>query len=441
MKLETAKSLLLIILIGTSLVLTFGMWNYRAEYDPINENGSVDREDLGGTEKEVSDIIKPIDIIFKESGDYFSYKNPENTAGLYESIQQWMITDLQVGSVDDTEEVNQEVEVIFPNTVPLSILEEALNFEETLSSMANFPVNRFVIDFEEDVRQLRIQFISENNEAVEGVIHTAASYDDLLNRFKQLETEDFEELELITDTARDIYLPVKTKTISSYQYTFNEISSGKIRNVLFPNLNVVSVSESSGNIMYRTDNSQLRIAGYGMRYINVSESMESIETNVLYESMKDINEYSGFTGDFRLDNLTEDSVTYRLYHFNYPVMNTSYTDLATIYQEWNNQRNQLSEYNRSLIHLHTQVNSSAKKLWSSKEVIQSIENNENINMENIEDIRIGYRLTIESDDNNDDYVSLEPAWYYRINHNWSTVPNQHLDKSNNLDASTIEGRN
>ncbi|GIO23948.1 YycH family regulatory protein [Oceanobacillus sp. J11TS1] len=432
MKLETAKSLLLIVLIGTSLILTFGMWNYRAEYEPLNNEGSIDQVDLGGEQKDVSDVVMPNDIIFKMNGQYFGHVDPMDKVQFFGEMQQWEITGIQNSNIAEEKESDAEVEVIFPTEIPLSLFGDILNMDDSFAHSANFYVDRFYIDLQEDNQLLRIRFVERGGEnVVEGVIRSVTNYDALLSIFNDLTDDKYEEMKLLTDTARNIYIPVKPKTMTSYTYTFDTMDAVKIRNIMFSNPNLVSVSESApGSIMYRTDNRQLNISGHGMRFINVAEpNNEPTEISILQRSLDNINEYSGFTDDYRLDSFSEESIAYRLYHFQYPVVNNSYMDLSTIYQEWHN--DQLSEYNRSLISLRMIINTSTKKLRNSDEIIASIQRNEN--QSDIRDVQIGYRLTIESDDNGEDYILLEPNWYQRINNSWSTVPDQ------NADTQSLEG--
>ncbi|MFD1066633.1 YycH family regulatory protein [Oceanobacillus locisalsi] len=433
MKLETAKSLLLIILISTSLVLTFGMWNYRPEYEPLSDVDSVDKEDLGGDIMQASDVMQPTDVVFKMNGQYFGYTDPVDSTQFFEEMQQWELTNIRSSDIEEDRESGAEVEIIFPTDVPLSVFDNILNTNSSLTDITNFYTDRFYIDLEEDEESLHVQFVSsEGDQIVEADIPSMSNFDRLLTIFGELDEEEYEEQHLMTETDKDIYIPTGQKTLTSYSYTFDTIPAGDIRNIMFSNPNLVNVSESeSGSIMYRTDNRQINIAGHGMRFIDVAErNNEPTDKSVLQQSLEDINDHAGFTDDYRLENFTDDSVSYRLFHFQYPVINNSNPDLSLIYQQWQN--DQLSEYNRSLISLETVANTSSTKLRDSGEVMESIWQNDNV--EDIQDIQIAYHLTIESDDNGEDYVLLEPDWYQRINNNWSPVPEQNTDAQQNTEG-------
>ncbi len=70
----------------------------------------------------------------------------------------------------------------------------------------------------------------------------------------------------------------------------------------------------------------------------------------------------------------------------------------------------------------------AKKLRDSDEIISSIQQSKNI--ADIQDVQIGYRLTVEKDVNGEDYVLLEPDWYQRVNDSWSAVPEKNTGTQN-----------
>lgn len=342
------------------------------------------------------------------------------------------MTDIQRNDLEEDTESGAEVEIIFPTEVPLSLFDTILNVDSTLTNNTNFYVDRFSIELQEEEEVLHVQFVSaDREEVVEGTIYSRTSYDELLSIFGELTEDEYEEKQLLTDAARDIYIPKEKKALTSYTYTFDSIEAVDIRNIMFSNPNVVSVSETApGSIMYRTDNRQLNIAGYGMRFIDVAErNTEQVDNSVLQQSLNNINAHRGFTGDYRLEGFTEDSIAYRMYQFEYPVVNNSYMDLSTIYQEWQN--DQLSKYNRSLVSLNTVVNTSEKELRSGEEIMNSIQQNENT--ADIQDVQIAYRLTIETDDNGD-YVLLEPNWYQKVNNSWSVVPEPNTNTQQNLEG-------
>ena len=75
MKLETLKTLILIVLIGTSLLLTLGTGSIKSSQTALN-NETIDEVDIGGTEENRRSIIEPMDIILHANGSYYGFKDP-----------------------------------------------------------------------------------------------------------------------------------------------------------------------------------------------------------------------------------------------------------------------------------------------------------------------------------------------------------------------------
>ncbi|PJN92271.1 two-component system activity regulator YycH [Bacillus sp. mrc49] len=58
MNFERAKSIILIILVGTSIFLTWSIWTYEPEYDQLSQ--SSDYIKIKSDVEIVSDVIKPV---------------------------------------------------------------------------------------------------------------------------------------------------------------------------------------------------------------------------------------------------------------------------------------------------------------------------------------------------------------------------------------------
>ena len=76
MKLETFKTIILTILVGISLLLTFSLWNYQPNYDPLYPTSSnyVNEVDAGGIEETKRSIIEPINIVFHYDGETYGFE-------------------------------------------------------------------------------------------------------------------------------------------------------------------------------------------------------------------------------------------------------------------------------------------------------------------------------------------------------------------------------
>ena len=66
MKLETFKSILLVLLIALSLMLTFGLWNYKSDFEQLETGKNYASEvSVGGQQGRTrNNLIAPSSIIF-----------------------------------------------------------------------------------------------------------------------------------------------------------------------------------------------------------------------------------------------------------------------------------------------------------------------------------------------------------------------------------------
>lgn len=74
MNFERAKSIILIILVGTSIFLTWSIWTYEPEYDPFEQSSEFIK--IKSDVQIVSDVIKPVSILFHGNGQHFQTSNP-----------------------------------------------------------------------------------------------------------------------------------------------------------------------------------------------------------------------------------------------------------------------------------------------------------------------------------------------------------------------------
>lgn len=97
MKLETAKSFALVVLVGVSLLLTFGLWTYQPNQTPVGGPGLLKEIDIGGMKETKKSLIEPINVIFHTNGSHFGYDEPEKRQGFYNELQSTVLYDFRAG--------------------------------------------------------------------------------------------------------------------------------------------------------------------------------------------------------------------------------------------------------------------------------------------------------------------------------------------------------
>ena len=112
------------------------------------------------------------------------------------------------------------------------------------------------------------------------------------------------------------------------------------------------------------------------------------------------------------------SVTFRLYNEGYPVFNSF--GMSEIKEVWGDEH--IYSYERPYSTLDFELPSDEEEvlLPSGPDVMRQLEETRSFDYMNIEDVTIGYKLSIVPLDKK--LVLLEPAWYYRSGGDWLMVP-------------------
>lgn len=423
MKFETVKTFILIILIGMSLLLTFGLWNYQADYETQNLSSVINEVDIGGGGDETkSSIVEPKEIIFHTNNQHFGYPNPTDRLYLYQDMQSWEMSNFETRETDGRIEQNYEVEVIFPDELPMEIVDQIFTFNEEIEEFPSWSFDRMFFTFEGDTASLAVEFVSiDGRQQANAVINASDHYEQLWNTIESRDA--LTEYVLFDEGESPIYIPEEAVTMEQQSaVSISGIHPNNMVNALFRNPSLVSESNTSvtdsGESYYSDAQRGMTVEQYGssMEYINPQSTAGServTTTELLERSISNINEHNGWTEDYKLVdlNVSAGNIHYRMNYLGYPVFNNA--GLAMIEQEWKNQ--ELTKYTRPLFRLNDTLDSHPEELPSGNDIIYFLQNglSPDYDLENIQGLELGYRLDV-----NRDYVSLVPAWYMKYNEGW-----------------------
>ncbi|UJL46377.1 two-component system regulatory protein YycI [Virgibacillus sp. NKC19-16] len=426
MKLETVKTFILVILIGLSLLLTFGLWNYQPNYETQNQSSVINEVDIGGSGDEtISTIVEPSEIIFHANNQHFGYSNPSDLLNMYQDMQSWEMSNFETSETEGRVEQNYEVEVIFPEDLPMEIVNQIFTFNEDIEEFPSWSFDRMYFTFDEETASLRVEFVSiDGRQQARAVINASDHYRQLWNTITS--REELSAYVLFDEGESPIYIPEESKTMEQLSaVAISGVHPNNMVNALFPNPSLVSESNTSvtgsGESYYSDAQRGMTVEQFGssMEYINPQSTggtQSGTAVELLDRSILNINEHNGWTEDYKLTDLQSSAghVGYRMYYLGYPVFNNA--DLAMIEQEWQNQA--LTKYTRPLFLLNDTLDSHSVELPSGNDVIYFLQNRLSPNYElgNIQDLELGYRMTV-----NRDYVSLEPTWYMKYNEGWYAI--------------------
>lgn len=437
MNMETAKSFILVVMIGISIILSYTLWNYQPSSSQTIGGEVVENElDVGGAEKSKRNLIKPSDIIFHtDEGDY-GFKNKTEQDRFFEKMQESVITDYAEydSETSEIERSSENIEIIFPDELPMEVLNALFTFGRDDIEFPSWSLKRIFISYIHDSKSLQIEFISdEPDEHAAALITDAEIYEEFWSTLNELDENMLTEYLVINPDANPVYFPAGKIELPIYSITPKQIKPSLFVNILFTNPSVVreTRSQTIGEV-YFTDNRQMSIFQDGMRMEYVShvastaEETDHIltEMNVLDRAILSINNHRGWTQDYRLESLSTDpnQVMFRMYYDGYPTFNRN--KLATIEQRWEAQQNsvQLTEYNRPL-HLFetTFVLRRDDNLPAGESILAYLEMNPDISLENIQDITIGYEMNHIREDQSNEFIEMSPSWYKKENNNWQRI--------------------
>ncbi|RDW16765.1 YycH family regulatory protein [Oceanobacillus chungangensis] len=438
MKMETAKSLILIVLIGISLLLTFGLWSYQPELPEKSDKPPLNEAvNLGGKDNEKKGtVIEPREVIFHMDDLHYGFSKPIKKQEFYEQIQTWSISNLQTRLVSGRTPNKNEVEVIFPSNLPMEILNNLMSLSDSNTELPNWSFDRMYLSFNPDSKSLNLEILSIDgrNEAT-AIINDSNHYEFLWDYFQSVDEGLLQEYLSLEQTKEPIYIPRDSVSVTKQSYTSESIDEPNLLiKVFFPDPSLVSQTYSSAGDTYYTD-SQRGMRVYWKRgrmefvdpYSEDAVGDDQTAANMLTNSIKNINSHNGWTNEYNLMdiNAKENVVRYQMYDDNgYPIYNA--LNLSYIDQKWINL--QLNEYDRPLFELNVPLGGSTEKLMSGQDLISYL--NRNYNLENFQDIRIGYRLIYHYDEDEssmsgsnykDRIIELIPAWFKKENGEWNEI--------------------
>ncbi|MFC2948737.1 YycH family regulatory protein [Virgibacillus sediminis] len=417
MKLEAVKSLVLIVLIGFSLLLSFGLWRYQPSLDNLNNTSYIDEMDIGGVEETKSSLIEPKSIVFHTNGHYYVYEDPRDQEDLYDRMKTWELDDFYVADSNGKESQVFEIEVVFPEELPMEVLKSIFQFDKPDIQMPSWSFERIYLAFNQDTASVHLEIPSiDGRQKAHAVMNDPNVYENLWGKIASL--NGLEEHVLFDEGREPIYLPDQPVSTREHSLAISRLDVNALVNALFQTPSVVRQTYDGGESYYNDGQRQMRVFQYGrnMEFYNPNSSnQESLPAmELLNRSISNINGHFGWTDDYRLARLNtgSNSVRYRMYYAGYPVFNSS--GLSVIEQEWRDVG--LHQYSRPLFTLDDSFAGDLVELPSGTEVISHLRGTD-YNLGNIGDIQLGYRLTYEMHENNAT-AYLAPAWYMEYNGIW-----------------------
>ncbi|TVX76947.1 transcriptional regulator [Peribacillus simplex] len=430
MNFERAKSIILIILVGTSIFLTWSIWTYEPEYDPFEQSSEFIK--IKSDVQIVSDVIKPVSILFHGNGQHFQTSNPVEINEMEKEFSQWRFSGIKEVSVkrlqrkfDDFVHEDGSIEIKFSDDIPIALYKTVLKIRD--KEVPEFSFDRILIK-QKDIsgKESAVYFVSYDQEKIYQGMVDSKKLRNFMDSFYRGSYDEHPEYTAETiNSKRTLFVPENPVEINRFEYYIDDLDIGNLKNALFNNPKYVRQEPVSVGEEY-TDGTRLMTVNkdnYLISYINPAQKLFGSSSDLLQKSIDFINDNAGWEdNNYRFAYMSENEqrVVFRLFVNGYPAFNES--GMTEIEQIWG--KEEIYSYDRPYFSLDSVLPSeeSGKTLKSGREVLNQLKSKDNIDFKSVEDISIGYRLNKSLDSKLVTLVTLDPTWYYRVGDKWFIVP-------------------
>lgn len=432
---ETIKTILLITLVLISIVLTWSLWTYQPQLKPIEKENNFIEEKPVVNQKDVSNLISPMKILFHKEDQHFGTFQEAEITKLLKNIRDWKVYDFRNISSSISKEgftdfinKNGHIEIIFSDTIPLQMFKNF--FEIDNKNQLLVPFDRVIINvYKEEQSEGSVYFVSYKDQLIYEAKINSTHITDFRTNYYPIAATYPTQVEFKLTDSNSVFLPREPITINRLSYYIDSLEVSKFVEDLFTDPNVVKKDILQTSEVY-TDGSKLLRIFNDQKYIQFVNPMKLNEihgqtSDIIYSSIDYVNEHGGWTGEYRFFSWSseEQKTVFRLFEKNLPVFNKD--GLTEIVQYWG--KNEIKEYEHPLISLQILLPEVTEaKLPSGEDVIKYIQINKDFKPELVENIMIGYQLV--EDKLNTRLVTLQPIWCVLYNGQWIKFDIQDSDK-------------
>ena len=432
---EQIKSFLLTFLVLLSVTLTLLIWNYKPDYELIEETEI--EEVLVGERKQLQDVLKPYRVLFRENDAFTGTVSNAVINELYSHLISMQVHDIDLinsklsnAKMNEILRTNNRITLFFNEEIPLKVFSNVLTFYDKDIPDAAFTT--LLIDWStlEEKEQLQLLFLNTEKRILFRSYVNVENANRFLTQIIQPASEYTPYLEVERDSARSLYVVQGPVEATKYTYLVEELSPEIFKNIVFTDPNIVVAQRKVENEQTKkyTDDTSLMTVDMKNRILNyvypLAESIAPIPpSNLLLDSFEYVNDHGGFTADFRLlsMNIDKHATDYQLFLQGYPVYSKMTTTRITT--TWG--ENRLFRYRRPYYTIESESDipneRTTQKLASGEEVVEYVRNLEDYPFNKVDEIVVGYYLT----QNPISYI-VEPSWFAITNNVWKQITPEQL---------------
>lgn len=334
---ETLKTLLLVILVGTSLLQTYLLAYSEPKFDTVIPTDYVESE-LEGTQSELGDMLFPKDIVL-HNGNEFTVLYPEMIfySMIMEIVQQRSFDGLRnaSGTLDEAGRISEEtegIEIRFAQPLSLQLLQQMMNLQG-IGIVDAQPIDRIYIYKRSDREDVRVYFADSRN----GAVYEATRADLTVKDVERFVGFGESRVKYVM-AAKDLYLPMAPIPMVEYRYAYRQFTADQLQRSLFPDpFSTRNLTERDGSEIY-TDGKrslQLSLGQRWMRYTDPAASAEGQYSTLdtALSAVQFVNRHGGWNGEYMLESVEHDAANHeQQIHFrqyvgsylgSFPVIGTS----------------------------------------------------------------------------------------------------------------------
>ncbi|MGM9950815.1 MAG: YycH family regulatory protein [Lysinibacillus sp.] len=430
---EPIKSFVLLFLVLLSLLFTFLIWNYRPNNLPTEEQPSKQAM-MTEVKTSLGKVSRPYRMLSVTGEGLRGTTSTGEIDYIIQYLEKLKVTDfspiptpLTKAKVNEMVRTPDRMTMFFRTETPVQIFGEVASPDEEEYEGATF--DRIIIDWGELslAGQTRLLFINTASETGYRADIEVRDADSFMESFVEQPKSYMEYEEVERPENLSLYVVKEPVEATKHAYGIGEMPLKLLKDILFENPSIVQKSGEGSQEKYSDSMALLTLDTDTkvMNYVHpVAESSIPVSP---YDLLKDtfdfLNEHGGFTADYRLTSMNvQTHVTeFQLYMKGYPVF--SPTVLTRLVTTWGEEK--IFRYRRPYYFLDTEFPSekAVMKLPSGTQVVDYINSQEELGMDEIDDIIVGYYLL---QNENSLLFTLEPSWFLITENGWSRLSSERL---------------
>lgn len=414
MNMERMKSIILTGLVLLSIFLFGYIMTFQQNYDQVNNQEYVEEITIAHR-VDIKELIQPKKILRKKDSLYFGTEAMIAIQPVVDEIQKWNFYDFNLATGEFIDKWNElgDALIFQYDDIPLELVKTILTVEQDEIPVILF---HYMIIFPDDIEKTEaIVYFSSAD--LQTAVKSRVKYDnrtDFLTKLTEFEEKSHPYLAYERTSGQMFFVNNQQDLeVKTYPYYTTEIPIQSFVEVLFPDPSVVTKTENT----YTNGTSLLEVIedNRTLHFVNptVAKDQAIAPSQMVQAAMNFVNQHGGWTDQYLFSHLDSENqeVFFQLFLTDYMVVGSNYLSV-------NIGNSGIYAYRRPYYSLNFPVQPYVKTLPSGEEVLDYLTTEKGIDLNDVTDVTIGYKMTILEEDA---MFQFEPFWYYQIGAEWWPV--------------------